>query len=799
MPLSTTTDLLQEALALHRRGALTEAAARYREVLRVDPKNADAYYFLGMMTCQADHFDEGADFARKALACDPCHPNAHILLGRALSALGWHDEAIKSLQQATVLAPDLASAHSHLADVLSDLGHKAEAIQSYDRALALAPDCVEDWFNRGLALNAVGWRENALDSFERAIAVKPELALAHLERANVLWRLHRYDEALESTGNAITRDSGLAEAWHSRGNILYDLGQYDDAFAAYGKALSIKPDLADAWSSRGNVLSRFIRFDEAFAAYDKALALKPDSVEAWLGRGNVYTGLKQYDNALAAYDKALAFKPNLAEAWLGRGNIYTGLKQYDNAFAAYDRALSLRPDLEYAEGARIHAKMILCDWAKIEEESLRVLSAVREQKLVTSPFTLLSIPSSAADQLQSARIFAADQGSFPALWRGKIYSHDRIRVAYISGDFRNHAVAHLTAGLFEHHDRSRFEITGISIGSGDDTPLRRRLESAFDHFIDAKDKTDADIASLIGDREIDIAIDLMGHTQSSRPGILARRPSPIQVHYLGYAGTLGTDYIDYLLADSTVVPEEHRRFFAEHVVWLPDCFLVSDNRRSISPHTPTRHECGLPEREFVFCSFNNSYKIAPTTFAVWMRLLRATPKSVLWLSQPDAIAIANLHREAEQHRVSSQRLIFAPKVADNAEHLARQRQADLFLDTLPYNAHTTASDALWAGLPVLTCLGETFAGRVAASLLRSIGVPELVTASPQEYEALALKLAHEPALLAGIKAQLARNRETFPLFDTARFARHVETAYVTMWQRYQRRETPEAFAVAPIK
>jgi protein O-GlcNAc transferase len=354
------------------------------------------------------------------------------------------------------------------------------------------------------------------------------------------------------------------------------------------------------------------------------------------------------------------------------------------------------------------------------------------------------------------------------------------------------------AGLFEHHDKSRFEIAGISFGPAEDSTLRRRLEAAFEHFIDVEDKTDGDIANLIRNREIDIAVDLMGYTQDSRPGILARRPAPIQVHYLGYAGTLGTDYIDYILADSIVVPEEHRPFFTEQVVWLPDSYLVSDDRRAISSPLPTRHQCGLPDDAFVFCAFNNSYKITRAIFELWMRILRATPKSVLWLSQTNAIAMINLRHEAERHGVSPERLIFAPLVPDNADHLARVRQADVFLDTLPYNGHTTASDALWAELPVLTCLGETFAGRVAASLLRAIGLPELVATSLKEYEALALKLAHDPAFTTAIRAKLAQNRRTYPLFNTARFTQHIEAAFVTMWQRYQRGERPQAFSAVRI-
>jgi protein O-GlcNAc transferase len=832
MPSSTTMELMQEAIALQRRGAIAEAAARYEEVLRVDPNNPDAYYYLGMMSCQAGRFDEGVELARKALASDARHVNAHTLLGRALGALGHHHEAIEALQQAAALGPNVAGCHSHLADALSDLGRKAEAIHSYDRALALVPDCVEDWFNRGLALDAIDRREEALESFDRAIAAKPDVAQVHLARANVLWRLRRNGEVLESVNRALAFDPGSAEAWHSRGNIHHDLRQYDCALADYDKALALKPELAEAWLGRGNALMECQRYEKALIAYEEALARKPGLALAWLGCGNVFFKLRRHEKASHAYNKALELKSDLAEAWLGHGAIFSNLKQHEKALAAYDRALALKPDfaaawfsrattavhlgqydqaflgyhnaltfdpnLDYAEGLRLVTKLYLCDWTELAAETAQVLAKVKEGKAVSVPLAVVPLPSSAADQLRCAERYVKDLPTYPPIWVGESYSHGRIRVAYLSADFRSHPIAYLTAGLFEDHDRSRFEITGISIGPSEHSGLRRRLEGAFEHFVDAKDKAEADIANLIRDREIDIAVDLMGHTLNSQLGILARRPAPIQVHYIGYAGTLGTDYIDYIIADSLVVPEEHRTLYKEQVVWLPDSYLASDDRRTISAHAPTRHECGLSENGFVFCSFNSAHKITPMVFQVWMRLLRFIPDSVLWLSQADRIAENNLRREAEQCGVSPQRLIFAPKIAENADHLARQRRADLFLDTLPYNAHTTASDALWAGLPVLTCLGETFAGRVAASLLRAVGLPELITTTLDEYEALALKLASDPALLASIKAKLARNRDTYPLFDTARFTRHIEAAYATMWRRYQNGEPSQAFAVEPI-
>ena len=615
--------------------------------------------------------------------------------------------------------------------------------------------------------------------------------------ATALFKLRRLPESLQRFDKLLAVQPDHLVAINERGSVLAEMKEYDQALAAFQKAVTLNPKFGDVHLNLGNLFGELERHEEAKSSFEKALALNPRLARAWSGLGIILHKSKLFDEALAAFEKAVALDPHLAEAWLGRGNVFWNLTQYDNALTAYDRALSLSPDLKHATGGRLHAKMHLCDWAKIEGEIQHVLSAVRDRKAVSEPFNLLSIPSSSADQLQCAKSFVSDQRSFSALCR-EIYSHDRIRVAYLSADFRKHAVAYLVTGLFERHDKSRFEITGISFGPAEDSTLRRRLETAFEHFIDAKDKTDEDIANLIRHHEIDIAVDLMGHTQNSRLGILARRPAPIQVQYIGYAGTLGTDYIDYILADSTVVPEEHRPFFTEQVVWLPDSYLVSDDRRAISPHTPMRHECGLPEDAFVFCSFNNSYKITPVIFELWMRVLRAIPKSVLWLSQANAIATANLRREVERHGVSPQRLIFAPRVSDNADHLARQCQADLFLDTLPYNAHTTASDALWAGVPVLTCLGETFAGRVAASLLKAIGLPELITTSLADYETLALKLAREPPFLAAIKAKLARNRETYPLFDTARFTRNIEAAYVTMWERHRRCVRPEPFAVAPI-
>jgi protein O-GlcNAc transferase len=611
--------------------------------------------------------------------------------------------------------------------------------------------------------------------------------------------LSRHTEALQKFSEALQIKPSAPETWNNRGTVLNDLKRYEEAIADFDKAITLNPRYAEAFANKGKSLTALERYDDALHAYDRSLSLKPDLPEAWVGRGKLLISANRIVEASAAYDRALALKSDLAQAWLGRASIMLQLGHYDEAYAGYQRALSLDSDLHYADGYRLLAKLNLCDWTSLAADTSQLLSKLRQGRRASVPFPALVIPSTAADQLQCAKCYVQDQNAFSPTWQGEKYSHDRIRLAYLSADFREHATAYLIAGLLESHDRSRFEVTGISFGPHADSMMRRRIEQAFEHFVDVREKTDSEVAQLLRQLEIDIAVDLKGLTQDSRTGILARRPVPIQVGYLGFPGTTGASYIDYILADSTVIPEEHFRFYSEQVVWLPDTYQSNDSKRTlISDRRPTRVECGLPEDAFIFCCFNNMYKINPQIFDIWMRLLATKSNSVLWLIETNSTALLNLRREAERRGIAPNRLIFAPRMS-LADHLARSKQADLFLDTLPCNAHTTASDALWAGVPVLTCLGETFAGRVAASLLKAVGLSELITTSLDEYEALALKLAHDPALLATIKRKLAHNRGTYPLFDTARFTRHIESAYAAMWERCQKGEAPKTFAVKRVE
>jgi protein O-GlcNAc transferase len=503
--------------------------------------------------------------------------------------------------------------------------------------------------------------------------------------------------------------------------------------------------------------------------------------------------LQQYDDALAACDRALALNDNLAEAWFGRAEILVQRNEPEKALAAFDRALALKRDIRLGLGGRLLTKLLLSDWTNLEAELAELAATVKAGDAAAAPFDFLAMSRSAADQLACAKRVMADQPTAPHAWRGEIYSHDRIRIGYFSADFRTHPVAQLVAGLFEHHDKSRFEISAFSYGPDDGSQLRKRIKTAVENFVDVRAMTDEEIAETIRRREIDVLVDLTGLTQYNRFSVLSRRVAPIQVNFLGFAGTTGADWMDYIVADPTLIPEDQTGFYSERVVWLPDTYQPND-KRLVADRLPTRAECNLPEAGFVLCCFNSAYKIIPEVFAVWMKLLDMVEGSVLWLLEGNPTAVQNLRNEAKARGVSSDRLIFAPKLPV-ADHLSRHRHADLFLDTLPYNAHTTASDALRVGVPVLTRQGETFAGRVAASLLKAVGLPELITTSLEDYESLALKLAREPSLLAAFKAKLARNLDTCPLFDTARFARHIEAAYTTMWQRHQSSAAPQRFAV----
>ncbi len=795
---ATVAPLFAQALAQHRAGRLPEAETLYRRILDIDPDHFDARHHVGVIHHQRGEHIAALRQIDAALRLNPDAAAAYNNRGVALAALERFVEAAESYGRAIALEPDYFDALVNRGVALFKVGRFAEAVESCERALALRPDDAAASVNCGNALYALERYADALASYDRALVLAPNHADAHCNRGNALSALKRFAEALASFDRALALDPDHAEALNNRGNVLGRLQRFDEAIASYDRAIALKPDYADAFSNRGNALRDSRRIDAALADYDRAIALRPAYAEYHNNRATALAGLRRYDEALASYARAIALKPDYAEAYSNRGWALRDLRRPDEALASFARAFALAPDHDCLRGTYLYAKRHVCDWTDFDAECGAMLAAVDEGKAAALPFQLLPTAASPAQQLRCAQLHVADKFGAPHAprWRGERYGHRRIRVAYLSADLRDHPVAMLTAGMFERHDRARFETVALALKSDTHSAVRARLSAHFDRFIDVEAMSDGDVARLVRELEIDIAVDLNGFTEGSRPHVFAQRPAPVQVNYLGYAGTLGASCWDYVVADRFVVPEDGRVHYAEQVVYLPDCFMANDAGRTISPRTPSRAEAGLPENGFVFCCFNNSFKITPHVFDVWMRLLAAVDGSVLWLSGTHASATEHLVREAERRSVAPCRLIFAPRVASNEDHLARQRLADLFVDTLHYNAHTTAADALWAGVPVLTCPGATFASRVAGSLLGAVGLPELIAGSLADYEGLALALARDPARLTALRAKLARNRDVFPLFDTARFTRHMEAAYTTMWERAQRGEPPQSFAVS---
>ncbi|MBK9117541.1 MAG: tetratricopeptide repeat protein [Betaproteobacteria bacterium] len=759
--------MLEQAVALHRAGRLAEAAGLYRSLLAAQPGHRDALRLLGTLEAQRGNLDE----ARRLVA--------------RLQGVG----------------ADTAAAHAHLGDLYASARQFDAALACYDRALALDPRLAVAQFNRALALHTIGRHADAVAGYDALLAVDPGSADAWNNRGGALAALRRFDEALASFDRALALRPGFAQAGANRAAALQEAvragrARSDDALAAADGAVAAAPQLAEARVNRGTALRDMGRTAEALADYDAAAALEPGLAAAHLNRGMALAALARHQEAVSAFDRAVALEPRSVAALTNRGVSLAWLKRNAEATRDFARALEVDPARPAVAGLWLHARANCCDWDGYDEAVHRIIADVRAGRRVVSPLPMLALTDGAQDQSACARTWVRD--TMPAapvpLWRGERYDHARIRVAYLSADFGEHAVAYLMAGVFEAHDRDRFEIIAIASGPGDGGPMRARVRAAFERFVDVGQKSDRDVAALLRELEVDLAVDLNGHTLGSRTGALAWRPAPVQVSYLGFPGTSGADYVDYVLADRFVIPAAQRAQFTEKVVWLPDVFQANDRKRAIAARAPARAEAGLPDRAFVFCAFGNSYKITPAVFGVWMRLLQGCDGSVLWLLGGETATVDNLRREARARGVDPERLAFAPRLP-YAQHLARYRLADLFLDTLPFNGGATVSDALWAGLPVLTCAGEAMAARMGGSLLRAVGLPELVTASLADYEATAALLAREPGRLAALKATLARNRDTCPLFDTQRHCRHLEAAYAAMHERQRRGAAPESFAV----
>lgn len=793
--LSQAADLLRRGVKFQEKGKLDNALRAFDDALTADPRNVDAL----------------------------CHR------GNVLADQGRVEEALASYQQAMMLAPRFAEPYDLCGIVLAQMGRLAEALTFFDRALAIVPDHLNALYNRALALKGLDRYEEAFKTLDRVIAAKPDLPAAYHDRGHILATLGRHAEALVSFDRALQLDSGAADVHCNRGTALLKLGRTDEAMAAYREALKLDPQHIGALVNLAGLPVRDDEFDEAEALYQRALVINSDNIDALVGIAAIKSSQRKFEEAARRYQQVLKLDLNNIDALLGLAEACEALGRFSeqltcfdhlstvaltnagaqyrrglalaaagrnaDAIECYDRALAIDPSQRGARSARLHSEMFIADWQGFAQKCQQLRESVREADDDVAPFNFLALIDDGKEQLKCARQFVASNlGSIePQPFASRYPKRDRIRVGYFSADFHNHATLQLMMETLEAHDHQQLEITAFVFGKPVQDAWSGRVEKAFDRMVDVRFVSDQEAAAIARRMEIDIAVDLKGFTANSRAGIFMHRAAPVQISYLGYPGTSGMPTMDYIVADHIVIPEANRRFYSENILYLPGSYQPNMRLEPVEEKFD-RSSLGLPENAIVYCCFNRIYKITPDIFAVWMRVLKQVDGSVLWLWADDEIARRNLKGSAAAHGVDSDRLIFANAVP-NRDHLARLARADLFLDTLPYNAHTTASDALRTGLPILTSPGQSFAARVSASLLSAIDMHELITPDIDSFEALAVALGNDRAQLAGHKEKIARNIKASSLFDPVDAARKLEDGFRAIYERYHAGLAPAHTAV----
>ena len=746
----TINQVLKQAVDAHKAGQLKEAHRLYAAILKLQPKHPDANHNTGLLTVGFGNIELALPFFKTALEANPSmaqfwysHIVVLIKLERLIDAKALLDQAKgKGIKGA-------------------DFDQLEQKLNNVNKASTLIPNDADGYYNMGVALQKQNKLDEAIEAYINALSIKPDYANAYNNMGTALQVHNKLEEAIEAYQKAIDIKPDHAEAYYNMGNALQEQGKLDEGIEAFNKVLFIKPDYAEAYNNMGIALQEQNKLKEAIDAYKKALALKPDHAEAYYNMGNT---LQEQNKLLEAIE-------------------------------AYKSAIDINPNHEAARAQKLHQQARICDWDSITEE-LTLVSELGTTEKGVSPFALLSMEDAPERHLIRSKIYAKAKYTKklkPELVK-PLQKPKRLKIGYFSADFHSFPGMYLMVGLLEKHDRTKFEISAFSYGPDVNDRMRNRIINAVDHFIDIKTADTNTVVNLARQRNIDIAVHRNGFTKNDRTELFASGLAPIQINYLGYPGTLGADFIDYIVADPILIPEDKRQYYSEEIIYLPNTYQPTDNTRIISDKVIIRKDMGLPENGFVFCCFNQIYKISSTEFDIWMRLLNSVNDSVLWLLESNKWAEQNLKRQAEARGVNAERIIFAEKVPQ-AEHLARQRLADLFVDTFNYNAHTTTSDALWAGLPLVTKLGEGFAARVAGSLLNAVGLPELVTVTEQDYEVLILELATNPTKLVKIKEKLASNRLTQPLFNTELYTKHLEKAYQQAYQNYFDGNLPQKIIV----
>lgn len=784
-------DLFSRAQLLQQGGKAKGAAQLYRRILATDPDHFDSHHMLGLIHASEGDLVEAARSMGHAVRLRPRDEAALSNLGNVLKAMGQLNEALLFQETALTVNHNAPAIWYNRGLVLSEMRRLQDAVASFDQAIAMVGGGFpEAQLSRAAALRDLGRLEEGLVSVEFALAAKPDWAEALGLRGTLLLRMKHFDAALDSFNLALELEPRSSETLHFRALALSNMGRHADALAGFDAALALGPGDAEAWNNRGNALASLQRYDEALKSFARATAIQPGHKGALNNCGVTLAAQRRFAEAVAAHDEVLKTDPSNGMALYNRAVALSHLERFREAMVGFESVLVIHPRFPYALSGAAQAALNVCDWKKVAHYKEQLLTAIRDRSRMVFPFTLLGYGAAPAAQRACAENHLADlQLVCSGPWIGPLPVGEKRRIAYVSADFGAHPVGYRLLELARRHDRSRFELYAIMLGTDDGSPARKALEKAFDHFHQVDLRSGAEIAALMRQLGIAIAVDLGGYTQGGRPEIFARRAAPVQVNYLGWPATSGSACLDYIIADAVVAPRAEQDAYSEAIVHLPGSFFPAGPIPDLGP-APSRREAGLPESGTVFGCFHQSWKIRQDVFKVWMRLLQQVEDSILWLTDAPAEVRTQLEQEAEERGVSKARLVWAPEVSFE-KHMARLQLADLLLDTSPYNAHSSAADALAAGVPVITCRGENFAGRVATSLLETCGMGELAAADLAGYQQAALALARDPAALAAARAKLAAGKAI--LFDIDGYVRNLEAAYLQMWD--QAGNAPAGFSI----
>ena len=772
-------------------GQLEGSVKMFETAVNIKPDYAEAHKNLGITLRDMGQMNEALESLKKAISAEPNYVDAHYNLAITFKELGRLDESVKSYQKTIEINPNFAQAYNNLGNVFNQLGKTKAGIECFEKAIEINPNFAEAYNNLGNLYKDLQQHDNAFQSYKKAIGIHPNIAEVHNNLGNVLKDLEQYDDAIQSYKKAIEINPEFAEAYYNLGATLRQLRQMDEAVINLKKAISIRSNYAEAYNNLGSCFTLLGNMNSAIDSYQKALDINPDYAEAYNSLGNALNLLGKVKAGIKCFEKAISIDPNFAEAYNSLGNAYKKTKQREKSLVLFKKAMTIKPNMDFILGDILNSKMHLCEW----DETQKLLEDTRKKivnnEKVIEPFNLMGLIDDPALQIKAQRLrITGDHPKsniLPAI--DQYPKHPKIRIGYFSADFREHPVGYLTAELYELHDRDHFEVHAFSFGPDTKDEMNLRIKAGVDHFHDVNKLSHKEIALFARSLEIDIAIDLGGLTAEARTDVFAMSAAPIQLSYIGYLGTMGADYYDYLIADPVMIPKESQKYYAEKIVYLPS-FQVNDSTDLPPEITLTRKDVSLPEEGFVFCCFNNTYKFTPTIFDSWARILKQVENSVLIVYANNETSKANLSEEIKHRGVDPSRLIFGDSLP-KPKYLARYRTADLFLDTHPYNAGTTASDALKMGLPMITYLGNCYQARMGASIVSALNLPELITHSLEEYEALAIELATNPEKMQAIKDKLASNLTTAPLYNTKLFVKNLESAYTTMYERYHEGLEPD--------